>query len=500
MTENKWTTGIAKLILPKLGELLFVSIFIAVVGLGPRLLNMDGDLGRHITIGNYILSTGTIPINDRFSFTKYGDPVTPHEWLAQLIFALANRFIGLDGVVLVVALVIGLAFWLVYKNSLMLSKMNVIALIGTFLAAAASSLHWLARPHIFTILFSAVWIWELERIRLGKSNLWFIFPLLMLFWVNLHGAFLAGFAIWICYFFGSVDYSIKPWKLDRIILFSGLSSALVTLVNPVGIGIWKTSLGFLGNRYLVGHTAEYLPPNFQNVSFLPFLILILISVIVLLTSQKRICISHNLLIGGWTFAALISARNIPLYAVCVVPVLILYSSNSLMKLKSGFMNRLLGFQENVINIERKLKSGFWAVTTVLLAAFLLYRDVDLDFAQMGNVFLPDKFPVEAVNWLQKNQLEGDGFNYFPWGGYLLYRNWPEKKVFIDGQTDFYGEELTREYEKVITLSGNWQGVFDEYQVQWLLMPVDSDLVEHLRMNSSWNEVYKDGTSSILERD
>ena len=68
---------------------------------GPKLFTNDGDLGRHITIGNYILDTRTIPVHDIFSNTLPGQRLVPHEWLAEVIFALAHRVMGLSGDVLI---------------------------------------------------------------------------------------------------------------------------------------------------------------------------------------------------------------------------------------------------------------------------------------------------------------------------------------------------------------------------------------------------------------
>jgi hypothetical protein len=91
------------------------------------------------------------------------------------------------------------------------------------------------------------------------------------------------------------------------------------------------------------------------------------------------------------------------------------------------------------------------------------------------------------------------FNYFPWGGYLLFRAWPEVTVFIDGQTDFYGEALTREYEAVITLAEGWEQVLAQYDVDWVIMPPDSQLVRALRQDADWIEAYGDATAVILKR-
>ncbi|MCK4488992.1 MAG: hypothetical protein KAU23_01970, partial [Anaerolineales bacterium] len=99
MNNDKKPPGIAAVLIPRIGEILFIAIFIALIGLGPKLMNVDGDLGRHITLGDYIISSRSIPTRDVFSHTKLGDPLTPHEWLADVIFALAHRAAGLDGIV-----------------------------------------------------------------------------------------------------------------------------------------------------------------------------------------------------------------------------------------------------------------------------------------------------------------------------------------------------------------------------------------------------------------
>ena len=91
------------------------------------------------------------------------------------------------------------------------------------------------------------------------------------------------------------------------------------------------------------------------------------------------------------------------------------------------------------------------------------------------------------------------FNYFVWGGYLLYREWPEMNVFIDGQTDFYGEELSREYLEVLALDPGWEDVLAKYNVDWVLLPVDELAARTLQQKADWTVVYKDGTAVIVHR-
>jgi len=180
-------------LLPRLSDALFVALLAGLMTIAPRLLNQDGDTGRHLAVGRTILASGQIPRADIFSHTMSGQPLAPHEWLAQVLFALANQVLGLSGVTLLTALVLAAAFRLVYAEARRRSGLPLLSLLITLLGLAAASIHFLARPHIFTILFVTLWLTLLERMREGRPLSPFWLGLVMLVWANLHGAFIAGF-------------------------------------------------------------------------------------------------------------------------------------------------------------------------------------------------------------------------------------------------------------------------------------------------------------------
>jgi hypothetical protein len=467
----------------------------AVILLGPRTFNLDGDLGRHITIGNYILQTASIPRRDIFSHTMTGQALTPHEWLAQVVFAIANRILGLSGVVLVTALAISTTFIIIFYEGQERSQAPIISLGITILAAAASSLHWLARPHVFTFLYLAIWMLVLERVRTRKKTPVWTFGLVMLLWANTHGAFIAGFVCWAAYLVGQVIEcwekgkweveQLKAWVIPEIVALAA------TFINPAGIHLWETSLGFVGNGYLVSHTYEYQPPDFHNPGTWPFLLMIGLTIVMLGIKKHRLPFSHSLLLAGWATMALYSARNIPLFAIVAAPIL----SEMAIGLLSG-TKRWNAVEAKIRNIEGTLRSGVWIAVSILIAIVALSTPV----MQAYNTFDASVFPVRAVDWLENHPQTGNVFNYFPWGGYLLYRQWPGTLVFIDGQTDFYGEALTREYEQVITLNDNWQVVLERYQVSWALLPKSAALTKALTNNADWKVLYQDDTATILRRE
>jgi hypothetical protein len=183
-------------------------------------------------------------------------------------FAAVHRLMGLSGVVLLIALLIAVTFTLAYQEMLRRNVFRILALLLTVLAAFASRLHWLARPHIFTFFFTALWAHQLEN---EKSKVW-IFPLIMLAWANTHGAFIVGFVIWGAHVAGWLwDYLHKQStkEIGVRLAIIGAASFAVTFINPAGWHLWGTSVGYLGNQFLVDQTIEYQSPNFHNWSTWP---------------------------------------------------------------------------------------------------------------------------------------------------------------------------------------------------------------------------------------
>lgn len=474
---------------PSLPEAFFIAVFLAVSAQGQMLLNADGDLGRHITIGDYITKNWTIPTADVFSHTMYGERLVPHEWLVQWIFSRVHALAGLDGIVILIAFLIAAAFTLVYREIRKRNTPFIIAFAVAVLAAFASSLHWLARPHVFTFLFVAVWTSLLANRR---SRLWF-FPLIMLVWANSHGAFITGFAVWFAHLAGWFwDYlhkqSDRSYGLRLAVI--GLSSFAVTLINPVGWDLWRTSTGYYGNEFLVNSTVEYLSPNFHNWSTWPFLIMLAICLLGL-GFRVKLKTHEAFLLAGWTILSLYSARNIPLFAIVAAPYVasilqaVLPSSNLLQKIETS-----------ITSVETNQKG---IILSLLVVALLVSNAVSQKGLNPANTFDPDKFPVHAVNWLETNPQEGRMFNNFIWGGYLLYRLFPRELVFIDGQTDFYGESLSREHSRVVRLEEGWEDVLAKYDVSWVIVETSRPLVSALQDEQNWRVVYQDSTAVILHK-
>ena len=127
---------------PNLTDIIYVAALILALASGSKMLSIDSDLGRHLTIGDYILDDRTIPTHDLFSHTLSNQSRPPYEWLSQILFALANRLLELDGVVLLTAMILATTFTLVLKFANRRSDSPILAFLITFLALGASSGLW----------------------------------------------------------------------------------------------------------------------------------------------------------------------------------------------------------------------------------------------------------------------------------------------------------------------------------------------------------------------
>jgi hypothetical protein len=487
--------------LPRIEYILVAAIFWGIIANGPRILNFDGDLPRHILTGNLILKTQRVPTTDVFSFRTTGYPSFPHEWLSQVIFAAIYDWLSLDGIVLLTALIIMLTWGIVYRQAIHKSNSFFSAVMFVALGVGASQIHVLPRPHIFTYLLTAIWIALLESMEENKSRSWWLLPSVMLLWVNLHGMFVLGIVILGIYLVGDfVDHPSMSWfrtSRARSLLSAGALSLVATLFSPSGPKIWVAIASLGSNAYITSKIPEYQSPNFHLPETWPFIVLLLLTMIAFARRSERLAWKEILLVSLFTAIALYTSRMIPLFAIIVTPIAA--------KAVADWthidypQNRLFPIEKNIYKINSTSNGLIWILVIVLLAAALLRSGKTLDPQGKGNVFDERFFPVEAVTWLESHPQKGHMFNEFDWGGYLLLKFWPNHQIFMDGHTHIYGEALTREYEQVIMHRNGWEQILEKYHVNWAILRVNTTLAKTLASSASWTAAYQDQTAIIFVR-
>ena len=490
----------AAILLPSIGNIIFVSLLFVLAFHSGQGLLADGDTGYHIRTGEIILRTWQVPSQDPYSYHSPPLKWTAHEWLSEIIMAVVFSTFGLTGVVLFFAFVLALTHWLLYRSLRSRSNDILLCALVTLIATASSSIHWLARPHAFSLLFTVLWCHTLDRFQNRNENSLTYLPLLMLLWVNLHGGFIIGLILLIIYLGGntfcaftdsSARYEVHTRKLKKIFV-TLIASLAVCLINPSGPEILWFPIRVSSDRFLMDRVIEFLSPNFHGV--LPFKYMLLATIGALALSRRSLSLIELTLVLLLSYMALYSARHVSLFALVVAPILLGSCESICNRLPGRILQSYKTRIRNLTTTDGYLKGYLWPISSVLLivglatAGTLQYR------------FSEKKFPVAAVEFLKNQPIAGNMFNNDEFGDYLIFSAWPGYRVFMDGRSDMYGEKYGRPYFRVAQAQPGWKDVFEKYDITWVLFDTESPLAAALLEQRDWQIIYSDDVASIFVKD
>jgi hypothetical protein len=525
--------------IPSIADLIFISLFclLAFSALSTRLLG-DAGIGWHIRTGQLILATHSIPRVDPFSSTMAGQPWFAWEWLYDVVVGGLDRAAGLNGVVVFTALIIAVTFSWTFRLLLSRGTNFLVALALVLLAASAAMIHFLARPHVVSWLFTVMWFcildssWKstdtsLNVFRRSNRSLWLL-PPLMLVWVNVHGGFLLGFvllgiygldAVWRWFrlkedHFEDALEKIRAGNCARNLVGIGLLTALATFVNPYG---WKLHLHiyrYLSNRFLMDHIDEFQSPNFHGVAQKCFAVLLLLTLVALSVTQRdeqgrRTSVAHGLLLLFAVYSGLYASRDIPVSALLIILVIGPRLSNAYRRLAATLTKRNASrsqlpssqhFLERMQTIESSLGGHLWPIAAIVLTCWIAFHGGKLESSPLMSAhFDLKRFPVTAVSYLEEQKFREPVLTPDYWGGYLIYKLYPQVKVVIDDRHDLYGEEFLKSYLKMMHVEPGWQDFLGEHNVQLIVVPKDSALANILRETTNWKAMHEDDVAVTFVR-
>ncbi len=492
--------GAISYFVPSISHVLFLVVFLHLsFNVGNDLLN-DGDTGYHVRAGELILRTMTVPHLDGFSFHSPPPAWTAHEWLSEAIMALVHRAFGLTGLVLFFVFLIALTYALLFRMLRSWNRDFLADIVIVVLVIVSSQLHWLARPHIFSLLIVVVWYFLLDAYQYRDRNLLYVLPPLMLVWVNLHGGFIFGFVLTGAYFVGNIAKSFTASAGDKgrfrakaaVLGVTAIACLVAALVNPNGYRILAFPFKLASDKYLMDHVGEFLSPNFHEPLYFKYLLLTMTAFLAFSRTPLDIIEAGLaiLLIG----MSLYSQRYILLFAIVAAPILSRQGSALLDQAKGTVLAAWKRKSANLSAIDASANGWLWPVVAVLIV---------VAFAASGRIqfrFDAKKKPVAAVEFLKKADLRGNMFNNDEFGDYVIYSAYPQYKVFIDGRLDMYGSDRIKEYFTVMEFRPGIETVLKKYDINLFLIESDSVLSRYLSRDTGWRIVYSDNVASIFLRD
>jgi hypothetical protein len=486
-----------KLPAPAFPDFVFASLLAAVAcrGRGLETLLTDGDTGWHIRTGQWILQSGAVPRHDLFSFSRPHAPWTAWEWLADVCFAKLYAWHGLTAVSGACAVLLCLATAILV--SLLLARGTGLWLAtGSALAAAsASTIHYLARPHVFSILLFAVGLWLLDRDRRRPTRLMWLLPAVTALWCNLHG----GFLLWLAVLWLLVVAAALGRDRAACVRYAWLATACsaATLLNPYGWNLHRHIVEYLASGWIMSAVQEFQPPQIRSENMFVFAALLVAAVALASRSAGRGGWFEPLLVWALAIAALRSARHVPFFAMAAAVTIAgecaLWWRDRAAVLPARSTVRILW--ETGLQFGRRSTLTVWSV---LLAAALF----GLAIPAVSD-FPADRFPVRALaatgTVLAPNGPRPRILTSDQWADYLIFHLFPRQQVFFDGRSDFYGERLGTDYQALLNSSARASQVLDRHRFDLALLPHDWPLERVLERDAGWTCIYRDSVAALFAR-
>ena len=491
-------TSLAALLLPSFGTVVFAVALLQVLFISHGVVGLfgDSDTGWHIRNGEAILNTSTVPFADYFSYTKNGVEWFAWEWLSDVFLGAAHLSAGLPAVALLSAAAIALAIWGAARLSISLGGNLFFTSGAMVLLLGTTSIHWLARPHVFSWLLALLFISVAERERRMPGRGLYLLPLFACLWANLHGSFLLGPAILFIYAIGA---SISMAVEDRPLRFAAaaLACLVATLINPLGWRLHEHVISYLNNGYLMDHIAEFRSFSFHSPGAIYVELFLLVSILGTLALFRQRAFGPALLGLAMLHLSLYSARHLPMAAVLFLPLCVAALTREAEQYSS--LRAFLDYSKRLVAIDRKI----WGIVPVVFAMVGAVAGLE-QLSGAGLVgFSATKFPVRAADFLEQNRLQREPsarvFTKDQWAGYLIYRFAGRTKVFLDGRSDFYGQELLETYARVVEVKPGWDAVLNQYNVRFVLVAPDNALASALQLTANWKRIYSDSTAAVFER-
>ena len=445
----------------------------AVVMIDPRVLN-DGDTYWHLATGQWILAHARVPQVDVFSYSRPGAPWVAHEWLSDLLMALAWRADGWSGLVVLFAGAVATAAWLMVRRlSDAIGGVTLILTASLALACMSGSL--LARPHLLALPVLIIWVLELMSARSENRAPRLVFALLMTLWANLHGSFVMGFVM--AGAFG-LEALVEAAPRDRFKVIRdwgifGVVSLVAALITPYGVEGFIYPFQIMSMSALPG-IVEWRAADFSKLS--TFEIGLLTTMFVCLWRGVRVPVVRLILLLGLLYLALQHTRH-QMVLAAVAPLIL-----------AAPLALALGHPPAKARLR-----GVFAVAFAALAILLVGTRLWIPIIRTDGL----NSPVTAVAHLPPDLAGQPVMNDYGFGGYLIFKG---VKPFIDGRSDMYGDAFTQAY--FAAMGADQAGLdkfLDKHGVVWTIFTPGDPVVAVLDHDPSWVRIHSDGAAVVHRR-
>ena len=264
-------------------------------------------------------------------------------------------------------------------------------------------------------------------------------------------------------------------------------------LNPNGLRLYTYPFQTLTSRAMMQYIEEWHSPDFHNLMFQALALLLIATFSALALSKNRTSPGELLMLAVTALATLRSGRNVPFFALVATPLL---AEHSWTFITSHNWGRWLELPERSepggrLGLKLGLNVLLLALAITIVASGVV-RTVEQQPATEAQ-----EFPAAAVDFIRAQKPPQPIYNEYDWGGYLIWRLFPDYHVYIDGRADVYGDSLVEECSAVHDGKTRWRAALDNRGIRTVLIRPDVALASLLRMDGGWEKVFEDKQAIIF---
>ncbi len=517
--------------------LLSVLFFVYLFSLALKYPLNDPDVWWHLKTGDYILQNMELPSEDPFSYTT-PKPLSDiqirglrSQWLGQVVFALAERGGGVAGVVmlrnvLIILPMLAIFLWLIRKGMNHYAALGIVTLPGVLLTLQL--FYAFERPQGFSFLLVLLLIMLLERLRSSGARRFDIsmvlMPALMALWSNLHAGFIVGNIIILIYF-GAEALSFLWHRLRGPAREGTHPVFFVICAVSIGASFINPNTYHLFYEYFTGLSLRFIRDFSQTVAgggktgwvetvvleFKPlyyfydtlrykwimfywiFTGVLFLSLFIKYIARRKIDFAELFAAGMITFFANYYARGL-MFSLTVLPF---YMGKTALEFRLPPINYRKLFYV-VIALLLVLTVGFLTTTYSGILHLMLRPAV-------ARGWITPWYPVALSNFLEEAQPQGPMYNFYTWGGFMIWRLYPQYNVFIDGRA--IDSNVSWAADAILKTFPEWRKQLDAYNINFIVIPVvfrESGhiipLAPALVEEDQWKLVFLRNNSAVFVRD
>jgi hypothetical protein len=465
--------------------LVYLLLFVSAGGSVVRSL-ADNDIWWHLRNASELARSGHFIRVESYSFTVAGKPWINFEWLGELPYYFANRWLGDRGLFLVLivtaaAIVIG-----IYCLARLRSRSWGAAFFATCIAVFLTTVSLLPRPLLFGWLFLVIELGVLWSLRKGR-DFTIVLPVLFLLWINTHGSWFIGFVLMVI--FVACGFAEGEWgnvfarrwtqqQARKLVAVVG-ASFVALFINPYGwrLVAYPLDVAFR-QRQTVENIAEWGSLDFHSARGKMVVAILVLLAVLQLVRRRRWALEDVALGVIALYGAVTYVRFLFLIAIVVMPLL------------------AVDFRWGNAAKSGGAAKGRGLIDALIMAALIAMMVRVYPTEKRLHAGIAEAFPEKAVPYVRSLTGGGNLFNDFNWGGYLEWEA-PEVKEFIDPRNDiFVHEGVMSDYLRAAKVEDTF-AVLDKYRI--VLLERDAPMAYLLGQSAAWKRAYDDGQAVVFAR-